>query len=122
MNIPKKNRLAQCACTKEKENNNNKPIYFTKMDKKTERIEKINSNFNKDGITKLLDAIFDFGTYTLEEILRFKKMFDPFDKHTTIVIGKPDTRQRERVLDIFYDKDLEQYITVLTNHNKLRTK
>lgn len=92
------------------------------MDKKTERIEKINSNFNRDGITKLLDAIFDFGTYTLEEILRFKKMFDPFDKHTTIVIGKPDTRQRERVLDIFYDEGLEQYITVLTNHNKLRNK
>ena len=60
--------------------------------------------------------------YTIDEVLHFKKMFDPFDKHTQIVIGKPDTRQRERVLDILYDSELGQYITILTTHNKLRNK
>lgn len=89
---------------------------------KQERYDKIVNNHERKGIDKLLDEIFDFGTYSLDEILRFKKMFDPFNMHTTIIIGKPDCRQKEMVLDIFYDKYLEQYITVLTNHNKLRTK
>ena len=80
------------------------------------------SNSGKTGEEKLLDAIFDFGTYSMEEIIHFKRMFDPFDQHTQIIVGRPDARQRERVLDIFYDKELRQYITILTNHNKLRAK
>lgn len=82
----------------------------------------IRNNSDKTGEEKLLDAIFDFGTYSLEEIIHFKRMFDPFDKHTQIIVGRPDARQRERVLDIFYDQDLKQYITILTTHNKLRDK
>ena len=85
-------------------------------------IDKIIDNPNKKGIDKLLEAIFQTDEYTIDEVLHFKKMFDPFDIHTQVVIGKPDTRQRERVLDIFYDKEAGQYITILTNHNKLRVK
>lgn len=97
-------------------------IEIMENQEKQDRYDKIVNNHERKGIDKLLDEIFDFGTYSLDEILRFKKMFDPFNKHTTIIIGKPDCRQKERVLDIFYDKYIEQYITVLTNHNKLRTK
>ena len=96
---------------------------INRNEEKNERIEKIIDNPNKKGIDKLLEAIFQTtDEYRVDEILHFKKMFDPFDIHTQIVIGKPDTRQRERVLDIFYDKELEQYITILTNHNKFRVK
>lgn len=95
---------------------------ITRNEEKNERIDKIMENPNKKGIDKLLEAIFQTDEYTIDEILHFKKMFDPFNIHTQIVIGKPDTRQRERVLDIFFDKEAGQYITILTNHNKLRVK
>ena len=95
---------------------------INRNEEKNERIDKIIDNPNKKGIDKLLEAIFQSDEYTIDEILHFKKMFDPFDIHTQLVIGKPDTRQRERVLDILYDRELEQYITILTNHNKLRNK
>lgn len=85
-------------------------------------VNDMKNNSGKTGEEKLLDAILDFGTYSMEEILHFKRMFDPFDKHTQIIVGRPDARQRERVLDIFYDSELRQYITILTTHNKLRTK
>lgn len=85
-------------------------------------VNDMRNNSGKTGEEKLLDAIFDFGTYSMEEIIHFKRMFDPFDRHTQIIVGRPDARQRERVLDIFYDKELGQYITILTTHNKLRTK
>ena len=93
---------------------------INRNEEKNERIDKIIDNPNKKGIDKLLEAIFQ--KYTIDEVLHFKKMFDPFDIHTQIIIGKPDTRQRERILDIMYDKELGQYITILTNHNKLRNK
>ena len=93
---------------------------INRNEEKNERIDKIIDNPNKKGIDKLLEAIFQ--KYTIDEVLHFKKMFDPYDIHTQIVIGKPDTRQRERILDIMYDKELGQYITILTNHNKLRNK
>ena len=96
----------------------------TKIDRneeKNERIDKIIDNPNKKGIDKLIEAIFQ-NEYTIDEVLHFKKLFDPFGIHTQVVIGKPDTRQRERVLDILFDKELGQYITILTNHNKLRNK
>ena len=95
---------------------------INKNEEKNERIDKIIDNPNKKGIDKLLEAIFQTDEYTIDEVLHFKKMFDPFDIHTQVVIGKPDTRQRERVLDILYDGELGQYITILTNHNKLRVK
>ena len=95
---------------------------INRNEEKNERIDKIIENPNKKGIDKLLEAIFQAGEYSIDEVLHFKKMFDPFDIHTQIVIGKPDTRQRERVLDILYDKEAGQYITILTNHNKLRNK
>ena len=95
---------------------------INRNEEKNERIDKIIDNPNKKGIDKLLEAIFQTDEYTIDEVLHFKKMFDPFDIHTQIVIGKPDTRQRERVLDILYDKELGQYITILTTHNKLRNK
>lgn len=85
-------------------------------------VNDMRNNSGKTGEEKLLDAIFDFGTYSMEEIIHFKRMFDPFGQHTQIIVGRPDARQRERVLDIFYDKELGQYITILTTHNKLRTK
>lgn len=113
---------------KEKENNNNQLKYKKRMktinrnEEKNERIDKIIDNPNKTGIDKLFEAIFQADEYRIDEILHFKKIFDPFDIHTQVVIGKPDTRQRERVLDIFFDKELGQYITILTNHNKLRNK
>ena len=94
---------------------------INRNEEKNERIDKIIENPNKKGIDKLFEAIFQSDEYTIDEILHFKKMFDPFDIHTQIVIGKP-SRQRERVLDILYDRELEQYITILTNHNKLRNK
>ena len=94
---------------------------INRNEEKDERIDKIIDNPNKKGIDKLLEAIFQTDEYRIDEILHFKKMFDPF-AYTQVVIGKPDTRQRERVLDIFYDKELGQYITILTNHNKLRNK
>ena len=94
---------------------------INRNEEKNERIDKIIDNPNKKGIDKLLEAIFQTDEYSIDEILYFKKMFDPFD-HTQIVIGKPDTRQRKRVLDILFDKELGQYITILTNHNKLRVK
>ena len=95
---------------------------INRNEEKDERIDKIIENPNKKGIDKLLEAIFQTNEYRIDEIIHFKKMFDPYDIHTQIVIGKPDTRQRERVLDIFYDKEAGQYITILTNHNKLRAK
>ena len=95
---------------------------INRNEEKNERIDKIIDNPNKKGIDKLLEAIFQTGEYTIDEVLHFKKMFDPFDIHTQVVIGKPDTRQRERVLDILFDKELGQYITILTTHNKLRVK
>ena len=95
---------------------------INRNEEKDERIEKIIDDSNKKGIDKLLEAIFQTDEYSIDEVLHFKKMFDPFDIHTQVVIGKPDTRQRERVLDIFYDKELGQYITILTTHNKLRNK
>ena len=94
---------------------------INRNEEKNERIDKIIENPNKKGIDKLFEAIFQSDEYTIDEILHFKKMFDPFDIHTQIVIGKP-SRQRERVLDILYDRELGQYITILTNHNKLRNK
>ena len=95
---------------------------INRNEEKNERIDKIIDNPNKKGIDKLLEAIFQMDEYTIDQVLHFKKLFDPYDIHTQLVIGKPDTRQRERVLDIFYDKEREQYITILTNHNKLRVK
>ena len=95
---------------------------INRNEEKNERIDKIIDNPNKKGIDKLLEAIFQTDEYTIDEVLHFKKMFGPFDIHTQVVIGKPDTRQRERVLDILYDGELGQYITILTNHNKLRVK
>ena len=95
---------------------------INRNEEKNERIDKIIDNPNKKGIDKLLEAIFQTDEYRIDEILHFKKMFDPFDIHTQVVIGKLNTRQRERVLDILYDGQLEQYITILTNHNKLRNK
>ena len=95
---------------------------INRNEEKDERIDKIIDNPNKKGIDKLLEAIFQMDEYRVDEVLHFKKMFDPFDIHTQIIIGKPDTRQRERVLDILYDRELGQYITILTNHNKLRVK
>ena len=94
---------------------------INRNEEKNERIDKIIDNPNKKGIDKLLEAIFQTDEYSIEEVLFFKKMFDPFNI-TQVVIGKPDTRQRERVLDILFDKELGQYITILTNHNKLRVK
>ena len=94
---------------------------INRNEEKNERIDKIIDNPNKKGIDKLLEAIFQTDEYTIDEVLHFKKLFDPFDI-TQVVIGKPDTRQRERVLDILYDRELGQYITILTNHNKLRNK
>ena len=93
---------------------------INRNEEKNERIDRIIDN--KKGIDKLLEAIFQTDEYRIDEIIHFKKMFDPFDIHTQVIIGKPDTRQRERVLDIFYDKEAGQYITILTNHNKLRVK
>lgn len=93
-----------------------------RTEEKNERIDKIIENPSKKGIDKLLEAIFQTDEYSVDEVLHFKKMFDPFDIHTQVVIGKPDTRQRERVLDILFDKELGQYITILTTHNKLRNK
>ena len=95
---------------------------INRNEEKNERIDKIIDNPNKKGIDKLLEAIFQTDEYTIDEVLHFKKLFDPFDIHTQVVIGKPDTRQRERVLDILFDKELGQYIVILTNHNKLRNK
>lgn len=95
---------------------------INRNEEKDERIDKIIDNPNKKGIDKLLEAICQADEYRIDEVLHLKKMFDPFDIHTQVVIGKPDTRQRERVLDIFFDKELGQYITILTNHNKLRNK
>ena len=126
---PKKNPQSY-ANQKEKEQNNQLKYYkkmkrmntINRNEEKNERIDKIMENPNKTGIDKLFEAIFQTDEYRIDEILHFKKIFDPFDIHTQVVIGKPDTRQRERVLDIFFDKELGQYITILTNHNKLRTK
>ena len=95
---------------------------INRNEEKNERIEKIINNSSKKGIDKLLEAIFQTDEYRIGEVLYFKKLFDPFDVHTQVVIGKPDTRQRERVLDIFFDKEIGQYITILTNHNKFRVK
>ena len=95
---------------------------ISRNEEKNKRIDKIIDNPNKNGIDKLLEAIFQTDEYTVDEVLHFKKMFDPFDIHTQVVIGKLDTRQRERVLDILFDKELQQYITILTTHNKLRNK
>ena len=95
---------------------------INRTEEKNERIDKIIDNPNKKGIDKLLEAIFQTDEYTIDEVLHFKKMFDPFDIHTQLIVGKPDSRQRERVLDILFDRELEQYITILTNHNKLRNK
>ena len=95
---------------------------INRNEEKNERIDKIIDNPNKKGIDKLLEAIFQTDEYTIDEVLHFKKMFDPFDIHTQIIVGRPDARQRERVLDILYDGELGQYITILTNHNKLRNK
>lgn len=122
----------QSSARKKEKEENNQLKYYKKMkrmntkinrnEEKNERIDKIMENPNKTGIDKLFEAIFQTDEYRIDEILHFKKIFDPFDIHTQVVIGKPDTRQRERVLDIFFDKELGQYITILTNHNKLRTK
>lgn len=95
---------------------------INRNEEKNERIDKIIENPNKKGIDKLLEAIFQTDEYTIDEVLHFKKMFDPFDIHTQVVIGKPDTRQKKKILDIFFDKAAGQYITILTNHNKLRVK
>lgn len=119
-------KIPQSSVRKKEQNNQLK--YYKRMntinrnEEKNERIDKIIDNPNKTGIDKLFEAIFQADEYRIDEILHFKKIFDPFDIHTQVVIGKPDTRQRERVLDIFFDKELGQYITILTNHNKLRNK
>lgn len=61
---------------------------------------------------KLIDAIFDFGTYSLDELIYLKKIFDR-GNNTRIIIGRPTEKDKDRVLDIFYDKELCDYITII---------
>lgn len=58
--------------------------------------------------------------YSLDVLLKYKRMIDPFCS-TTIIIGRipVEYKDNDKVEGCFYDKEHQQWVTIINNEDKV---